>query len=184
MPPAARSRDRSTPCRKSSSKRSRPQSMDGLLVVDKPAGPTSHDVVARARRALGERRIGHTGTLDPGATGVLPRVRGRATRLARFLSASDKTYEATLRLGFATDSGDSAGQPIGTSYEGPWPTRDDIDAALEAFRGTFIQQPPALSAKRIGGERSHRLARAISKQPAASRVASPPLPTAVPVTTQ
>src|SRR4051812_37503800 len=185
MPPAARSRDRSTRCRKSSSKRSRPQSMDGLLVVDKPAGPTSHDVVARARRALGERRIGHTGTLDPGATGVLPLVLGRATRLARFLSASDKTYEATLRLGFATDSGDSAGQPIGTSYEGAWPARDQIDAALDAFRGTFIQQPPALSAKRIGGQRSHRLARAVSRQPASLAVASPPaLPAAVAVTTR
>ena len=78
--------------------------MDGLLVVDKPVGPTSHDVVARVRRALGERRIGHTGTLDPAASGVLPLVVGRATRLAQFLSASDKSYDAVVRLGFATDT--------------------------------------------------------------------------------
>src|SRR3954469_24796003 len=104
MPPAARSRDRSTRCRKSSSKRSRPQSMDGLLVIDKPAGPTSHDVVARARRVLGTRRIGHTGTLDPLATGVLPLVIGSATRLASLLSATEKEYVAGIRLGLATET--------------------------------------------------------------------------------
>ena len=81
--------------------------MDGLLVIDKPAGPTSHDVVARMRRVLGERRVGHTGTLDPAATGVLPLVVGRATRLARFLSASDKMYEAEIRLGVATPTIDA-----------------------------------------------------------------------------
>jgi len=90
--------------------------MDGLLIVDKPAGPTSHDVVARVRRALGVRRIGHTGTLDPAATGVLPLVLGRATRLARFLSASDKAYEAVVHLGVATDTNDAEarlpGRPI------------------------------------------------------------------------
>ena len=76
--------------------------MDGLLVVDKPTGPTSHDVVARVRRVLGERRVGHTGTLDPAASGVLPLVLGRATRLAQFLSHSDKIYEATITLGDQT----------------------------------------------------------------------------------
>ena len=81
--------------------------MDGLLIVDKPSGPTSHDVVARVRRVLGERRIGHTGTLDPMASGVLPLVLGRATRLARFLSASDKSYDAVVRLGMATDTHDA-----------------------------------------------------------------------------
>ena len=91
--------------------------MDGLLVIDKPSGPTSHEVVARVRRALGERRIGHTGTLDPAATGVLPLVLGRATRLARFLSASDKSYEAVVRLGVATDTHDGAGTPAGPSYQ-------------------------------------------------------------------
>jgi tRNA pseudouridine55 synthase len=133
--------------------------MDGLLVLDKPAGPTSHDVVARMRRVLGEKRIGHTGTLDPMATGVLPLVIGRATRLARFLSSSDKTYEAVVRLGVATDSGDATGAPIGARYEDPLPAVDVIDRALDAFRGQFLQQPPAFSAKKIAGKRSHRLAR-------------------------
>jgi len=133
--------------------------MDGLLVIDKPAGPTSHDVVARLRRVLRERRIGHTGTLDPLATGVLPLVIGRATRLARFLSGSEKSYEAVVRLGFATDSGDSEGSPLGASFEGPWPTREVISEALSAFRGQFLQHPPAFSAKKIAGQRSYDLAR-------------------------
>jgi tRNA pseudouridine55 synthase len=133
--------------------------MDGLLVIDKPAGPTSHDVVARARRALGERRIGHTGTLDPAASGVLPLVVGRATRLARFLSASDKSYEAAIRLGVSTDTGDAQGM-VWTESRHPLPTRDAIDQALATFRGTFMQQPPAYSAKKIDGRRSYELARA------------------------
>src|SRR3954449_5274987 len=101
--------------------------MDGLLVVNKPAGLTSHDVVARVRRVLRERRIGHTGTLDPMATGVLPLVIGRATRLARFLTASDKAYEATIRFGVATDSGDATGQPIGEPFEGDLPAREAVE---------------------------------------------------------
>src|SRR6185436_3749687 len=96
----------------------RNQTMDGVLIVDKPVGPTSHDVVARARRALHERRIGHTGTLDPAASGVLPLVIGRATRLARFLSASDKSYDATIRLGWATDTGDAQGAIVGPTHVG------------------------------------------------------------------
>src|SRR5438874_8913266 len=111
--------------------------MDGLLIVDKPAGPTSHDVVARMRRALGERRIGHTGTLDPAATGVLALVLGRATRLAQFLSTSDKTYEAAIRLGISTDTCDADGAPVGVAYRGPWPSRENILRALDAFRGQF-----------------------------------------------
>ena len=134
--------------------------MDGLLVVDKPSGPTSHDVVARLRRVLGERRVGHTGTLDPLATGVLALVVGRATRLARFLSTSDKSYEAVIRLGVSTDTADAVGAPIGSPFAGSLPSRDAIDRALDAFRGTFRQQPPAFSAKKIGGKRSHKLARA------------------------
>ena len=137
--------------------------MDGLLVIDKPAGPTSHDVVARMRRALGERRIGHTGTLDPAATGVLPLVIGRATRLARFMS-DDKSYLATIRLGARTDTADATGQPIGERYAGPMPSMGAIDAALDAFRGYFVQQPPAFSAKRIGGTRSYALARAAARR--------------------
>jgi tRNA pseudouridine55 synthase len=133
--------------------------MDGLLVIDKPQGPTSHDVVARMRRVLRERRVGHTGTLDPLATGVLPLVLGRATRLAKFMSAGDKAYEAVVRLGFATDTGDAQGAPLGAVSSGPWPARAAIEAALDAFRGTFLQQPPAFSAKMIDGTRSYKLAR-------------------------
>ena len=136
--------------------------MDGLLIVDKPSGPTSHDVVARLRRVLRERRIGHTGTLDPLATGVLPLVVGRATRLARFLSACDKTYDAVIALGCATDTGDRLGTPIAraTYGEAPAPERDAIERALDEFRGTYLQQPPVYSAKKIGGRRSYALARA------------------------
>jgi tRNA pseudouridine55 synthase len=155
--------------------------MDGLLLVDKPAGPTSHDVVARMRRVLGERRIGHTGTLDPGATGLLPLVLGRATRLARFLSATDKTYEADLRLGVATDSGDTDGRPVGAPYAGPLPSRDEIEHALEGFRGTYLQQPPALSARKIAGRRSYTLARKARLESDADSDPIRPAPTEVTV---
>ena len=138
--------------------------MDGLLVVDKPAGPTSHEVVARVRRALGERRIGHTGTLDPAATGVLPLVLGRATRLARFLSASDKSYDAVLRLGLATGTQDAQGAAIGPRHDGPLPSREAIDRVLDSCRGTFMQQPPAYSAKKVAGERSYRAARRAERE--------------------
>jgi tRNA pseudouridine55 synthase len=137
--------------------------LDGVLIIDKPVGPTSHDVVARVRRALRERRVGHTGTLDPAASGVLPLVVGRATRLARFLSASNKRYEAVVRLGFATDTGDAQGAPVGRTHDGSMPRRDEIDAALETCRGTFLQQPPVYSAKKIAGHRSYRLARAAAR---------------------
>src|SRR4051812_48157275 len=104
--------------------------MDGLIVVDKPVGPTSHDVVARMRRVLREKRIGHTGTLDPMASGVLLLVVGKATRLAQFLSASDKSYDAIVRFGFATDTGDAQGRPLGSVSEHAAPPREAIDAAL------------------------------------------------------
>ena len=138
-------------------KTSRPQGVDGVLVVDKTEGPTSHDVVTLARRALGVSRIGHTGTLDPMATGVLPLVVGRATRLAQFLTASDKTYEATIAFGRTTDSYDASGRTATTSDRRP--TRDQLDAAIARFRGTFDQTPPVYSAKNIAGERSYDLAR-------------------------
>jgi tRNA pseudouridine55 synthase len=150
--------------------------MDGLLVVDKPSGPTSHDVVARVRRALRERRVGHTGTLDPAATGVLPLVVGRATRLAQFLSGSDKSYEAVIRFGFSTDTGDAQGQALGVQRAIECPSRDAIDAALDVFRGTFLQQPPAFSAKKIDGKRSHKLARARARGDARLKPGPPDLP--------
>jgi tRNA pseudouridine55 synthase len=152
--------------------------MDGLLIVDKPKGPTSHDVVARMRRVLRERRVGHTGTLDPAATGILVLVVGRATRLAQFLSASDKTYEAVVALGVRTDSADADGEPLEAPYTGPMPSRDAIADALGTFRGRFLQRPPAFSAKKIGGQRSYAVARAARsgrREPAAQ-------PTPVPVT--
>jgi tRNA pseudouridine55 synthase len=132
--------------------------MDGVLLVDKPAGPTSHDVVARLRRSSGERNVGHTGTLDPLATGLLPVVFGRATRLATFLLHGDKTYEATIRLGVSTDTHDAAGRHLSTG-DGTLPDDATIARALEAFRGTFEQQPPSFSARRIDGERAYSRAR-------------------------
>lgn len=152
--------------------------MDGLLVVDKPVGPTSHDVVARVRRSLGERRIGHTGTLDPMASGVLVLLLGRATRLARFMGADEKTYEATVRLGVRTDTFDAQGEPAGPAYDGPWPSQPTIEAALDTFRGAFLQQPPAYSAKKIGGQRAYALARAHAH---GGHDAPAPRPAAVPV---
>lgn len=130
---------------------------DGVLVVDKPQGPTSHDVVTLARRALGVSRIGHTGTLDPMATGVLPLVVGRATRLAQFLTATDKDYDATVAFGRTTNTYDAMGTVVGTSDERP--SREQIEDALVRFRGTFEQTPPAFSAKNIDGERSYDIAR-------------------------
>ena len=132
--------------------------MNGVLVVDKPVGPSSHDVVAVARRSLGIIRIGHTGTLDPQASGVLPLVIGQATRLAQYLSGSDKEYEAVIRFGVVTDTHDAAGEVTGES--GVAPARGEIDAALRQFTGTFDQTPPLYSAKMVDGERSYVRARA------------------------
>jgi tRNA pseudouridine55 synthase len=134
--------------------------VDGLLIVDKPSGPTSHDVVARVRRALGEPRVGHTGTLDPLASGVLPLVIGRATRLARFIASTDKTYHAVVRLGARTDTADAEGRIVGPAHTGALPGREAIDRALDAFQGVTFQQPPRYSAKKIAGRRSYALARA------------------------
>ena len=132
--------------------------VDGVLVVDKPAGPTSHDIVDRVRRELGTRRVGHTGTLDPFATGVLPICVGRATRLARFLSGGEKEYLATVRLGFATTTDDLTGEPLGpvAPFEG---TPDELSAALASLVGSFDQVPPAFSARHVGGRRLYELAR-------------------------
>jgi tRNA pseudouridine55 synthase len=143
--------------------------MDGVIVIDKPAGLTSHDVVARVRRALGEKRIGHTGTLDPMATGVLPLVIGRATRLASNLSGAAKTYEAGIRLGCATDTYDATGRvadradaPLAAALDIPPPadvTTASIEAALGRFRGSYEQTPPPFSAKKVGGVAAYKLAR-------------------------
>ena len=138
--------------------------MDGLLVIDKAADMTSHDVVAGARRILKERRIGHTGTLDPFATGVLLVLVGRATRLAQFLSGADKEYEAIIRLGYATDTGDRTGNPIPGPHapsEKPrfgW-SDEEIGQALASLRGWIDQVPPMYSAKKIGGKKLYELAR-------------------------
>ena len=131
--------------------------MDGVIVVDKPEGLTSHDVVAAARRLLGEKRIGHTGTLDPLATGVLPLACGRATRLVRFLTASDKEYEATILFGVTTDTLDVTGEETGRSARAP--ARDEVVVALRTFEGEQMQVPPAYSAKKIAGRRAYALAR-------------------------
>ena len=131
--------------------------MDGVLVIDKPQGLTSHDVVAVARRTLGDKRIGHTGTLDPLATGVLPLAIGRATRLVRFLTASDKDYDATILLGLTTDSYDVSGTE--TRRTGLAPSHDALLAAIETLSGAYLQRPPPFSAKKVEGRRAYRLAR-------------------------
>ena len=111
------------------------------------------------------------------ATGVLLLVVGKATRLAKFLNASDKSYDAVVRFGFATDTADAQGQPLGPVSDREMPSRDAIDAALDAFRGTFMQQPPAFSAKKIDGQRSYKLARAARLKPSHSVVSDPARPT-------
>jgi len=129
-----------------------------VLVVDKPAGPTSHDVVDRVRRALGIRKAGHTGTLDPFATGVLPVCIGKATRLARFLTGTDKTYRATVRLGFATTTDDLTGDPIGPARSSDVPA-EALERACRALTGPLMQAAPAFSAKWVQGRRAYDLAR-------------------------
>lgn len=130
---------------------------DGLLLVDKPAGVTSHDVVNAARRALGEKRIGHGGTLDPFATGLLVLLVGRATRLLQWVQDEPKEYDATVRFGTETDTEDLAGQVVRHS---PLPSRAALERAVPALLGDIDQVPPAYSAKRIDGKRAYELARA------------------------
>ena len=137
--------------------RRRGRMISGVLVLDKPQGPTSHDMVAVARRALGERRIGHCGTLDPMATGVLALAVGQATRLVQFLSSEEKHYDAVVTFGRDTNTYDATGDTVAESSDRP--TREALIAALDRFRGTFAQLPPAYSAKKIGGVRAYHLAR-------------------------
>lgn len=131
----------------------------GVLPVDKPAGPTSHDIVARARKALGTKKIGHTGTLDPFATGLLLLCVGPATRLSEYLTGMDKEYVATARLGMRTDTDDLEGNPLEEREGWETLTREDLAEALTEFTGTLSQRPPDFSAKKIGGEAAHRIAR-------------------------
>ena len=147
--------------------------MDGALIIDKPAGFTSHDVVARVRKIIRERRVGHTGTLDPFATGVLVILVGRATRLAQFLSGAEKEYEGLIRLGYATDTGDATGQPIANEIRTQPPGaqslhQEEIETAMASLRGEIEQTPPMYSAKKIAGRKLYEFARRgeeIERQP-------------------
>ena len=145
--------------------------MRGILVLDKPSGLTSHDVVDRVRRLLGERRVGHAGTLDPPATGVLVLGVGQATRVLRFLPLHEKEYRASVRLGWETATGDACGEPLGA----PQPVQvsgEEIEAALAAFRGEISQVPPAVSALKVGGAPAYlRVRRGEAVEPEPRRVA-------------
>ncbi|TVX97618.1 tRNA pseudouridine(55) synthase TruB [Cohnella terricola] len=134
------------------------QQWEGVLAIWKPAGWTSHDVVAKARRLLRERRIGHTGTLDPAVTGVLPLCVGRATRMVEYLQESPKTYQATLRFGLATDTEDLSGNVIETA-DASFLTRSMIEEAALSFVGEIDQIPPMVSAVKVDGKRLYELAR-------------------------
>jgi tRNA pseudouridine55 synthase len=132
--------------------------MDGILNVNKPSGMTSHDVVQRVRRIVKENRIGHTGTLDPLATGVLVLCVGKATRIARYLEAGEKEYQAVMRLGVITDTLDADGCVLETRSYTP-PARSDIERIMRGFTGAILQRPPAFSAVKVSGIPSYKLAR-------------------------
>jgi tRNA pseudouridine55 synthase len=136
--------------------------VNGLLVIDKPGGMTSHDVVGKLRRITGEKSIGHLGTLDPMATGVLPLLMGKYTRLAQYFSSAEKSYTGAIRFGFSTDTYDAEGVAAGPDI---WPefasslTLEQVRAAVARFQGTREQMPPAYSAKKIAGTPAYQLAR-------------------------
>jgi tRNA pseudouridine55 synthase len=132
--------------------------VDGVIIVDKPRGWTSHDVVNKMRRFAGTRKVGHLGTLDPSATGVLPLVIGRATRLAQFYTRNDKIYEGVIHFGHSTDSYDADGEPTSPEVAVTL-DRAAVEAALDRSRGEFEQMPPPVSAKKIGGKPAYELAR-------------------------
>jgi tRNA pseudouridine55 synthase len=132
--------------------------MNGVVVIDKPPGLTSHDVVNRVRRILGQRAVGHLGTLDPAATGVLPIVLGNLTRLAQFYVHSEKTYEGMIRFGFATDTYDADGEPT-TPPQDLHIDGDEVRALAAQFCGIIEQMPPPFSAKKIAGVPAYKLAR-------------------------
>ena len=137
------------------------QMPDGILLIDKPSGMTSHDVVFRVRRLMGTKKVGHTGTLDPMATGVLVVLVGRAAKAAEYVSHDEKTYEATLRIGMTTDTEDTTGQVL--TYAGKLPPRDELDAklgdVLPRFKGEILQVPPMYSALKVNGQKLCDLAR-------------------------
>src|SRR5450755_1047529 len=133
-------------------------SMNGVVVINKPSGLTSHDVVNRVRRILGQRSVGHLGTLDPAATGVLPIVVGNLTRLAQFYAHSEKTYEGVIRFGFATDTYDADGDPS-TPPQDVHLQGDEVRALAAQFQGLIEQTPPPFSAKKIAGVPAYKLAR-------------------------
>ncbi len=132
--------------------------MNGVIVIDKPAGLTSHDMVNRVRRILAQRAVGHLGTLDPSATGVLPIVLGNLTRLAQFYVHSEKTYEGVIRFGFATDTYDADGEPT-TPQQDVHIDCDQVRALAAQFRGVIEQMPPPFSAKKVAGVPAYKLAR-------------------------
>lgn len=133
--------------------------VSGALLVDKPVGPTSHDMVARVRKAAGTRRVGHAGTLDPFASGLLILLLGKATRLSEHLLGLDKEYEATARLGVETASADPEGEVVRESQDWKLLSRDQVAGALDGFRGKITQVPPVYSSKKIRGEAAHRRVR-------------------------
>jgi tRNA pseudouridine55 synthase len=148
--------------------------VNGLLIVDKPGGMTSHDVVGKLRKITGERSIGHLGTLDPMATGVLPLLMGKFTRLAQYFSSAEKCYTGTIRFGFATDTYDAEGEPAGPDAN-PTLTLEEVCAAAVRFHGEMRQMPPPYSAKKIGGQPAYKLAREgkpVELTPAAINISS------------
>lgn len=148
--------------------------MNGLVVIDKPGGMTSHDVVSRLRRITGEQSIGHLGTLDPMATGVLPLMLGKFTRLAQYFSSAEKSYRGAIRLGFATDTYDAEGEAAGPQSQ-PAFSLEQVRAAAARFQGEMQQMPPPYSAKKISGTPAYKLARAgkpVDLKPAAINITS------------
>ncbi len=137
----------------------RPVRWHGLLLIDKPGGLTSHDVVSRVRRLAGQRRVGHTGTLDPMATGLLAVLLGAATRLEPYLSGLDKTYSGRVELGLTTDTDDVTGRVVERSG-GAWPEKEAVEELLRSHEGPADQIPPAFSAVKVDGRRAYKLARA------------------------
>ncbi len=142
--------------------------MDGVLNINKPSGMTSHDVVQQVRRALKEKRVGHTGTLDPSATGVLVLCVGKATRIAQYLEAGEKEYQTVMRLGIITDTLDADGAVLETRPHVP-PVRSRIIEVLQQFRGSIMQTPPAYSAIKVHGVPSYKLAREGKAEPLKAR---------------